>query len=102
VRGKTDEGATVWVIHQFDGMTTRGQLETLVSGVPQSATSPLVTIGSRITDAGRQHYLAGDRHALFVGDFDKDIACVAPTGDSMAKLTCKQIDDSGAVVIELP
>ncbi|HEX5063345.1 MAG TPA: hypothetical protein VFV99_28410, partial [Kofleriaceae bacterium] len=90
VRAKThfDDGARAWVIRGEHAPESAAQLEALLASAPDVATSKLYPIGADNTDAGRDTYRTGDRHAVITGNSDgvRYTVCARPTGDS--KPTC--------------
>ena len=105
VRGAVGPGATAWLVDA--AMATRfkrrDDLDVVAATSFESVWSPLIPIGSRTTDAGRAHYVAGAHHAIFVGDYTSIAACVSPTSDHDAALTCQALDpDANAVALDLP
>ncbi len=104
VRGTVAPEATIWVGEAKDllALAHRETIETYAQTAIEIASSPLLPIGSRYTDAGRPYYVAGARHAVLVGDFKDAAACVAATGEPTAKLVCKRIErDAKALAIDL-
>ena len=105
VRGAVGPGATAWLVDAETAArsTRRGDLDVVSASSFDSTWSPLIPIGSRTTDAGRQHYAAGAHHAIFVGDYRSVSACVSPSANPDAAITCEPLE-SGAtsVAIDLP
>ena len=77
-----DDGARVWVDARARiSADTRAELDRCVATAPDVATSGLVPIGADNTDAGREVYREGDRHAVITGNSDGVVytACARPT-----------------------
>jgi hypothetical protein len=90
VHGKAlDPTATAWVLrHRKAPIATRAELDASVATSFDVASSALTPIGADNTDAGREVYRAGDRHAVIIGNYDDDyMVCVT----TAAQLTCKPI-----------
>jgi hypothetical protein len=106
VRGTVGEGAKAWIVAttNADRFDKRDDFDVLADVSFEVASSALSPIGSRYTDAGRQAYVSGARHAVFVGAPAADSsACVAPTAAHDAKVACKKIGPEDRVVtIDLP
>ena len=67
----------------------------VTSGDRDRATAPLRRVGATATDAGREVYQPGDRHAVITGNATgKATACVAKV--------CKTVELRPSVVIEFP
>ncbi len=105
VRGAVGPGATAWLVdaEMAARFTRRDDLDVVAATSFDSISSPLLPIGSRTTDAGRRHYVAGAHHAIFVGDYKSITACVSPSANHDAAVTCKALDPDGrSVAIDLP
>jgi len=100
VRAKEfDDGAHAWLIRGKKAIATRADLDPIAASAIDVATSSLVPIGADNTDAGREVYRAGDRHAVITGNFDEEyIACAAAT--QTGKLVCKPLVVKHTVAIE--
>jgi predicted Ser/Thr protein kinase len=105
VRGTKLEGATAWIVDAGDlaRYKVRDDFEVVAASSDDGTSSKLFPIGSRYTDPGRQHYLAGMRHAIFVGDYQDAAACVAPSAAGDAAVVCKKLEpDARAIAIDVP
>ena len=105
VRGAIGPGAAAWLV-DADLVTRferRSHLDQVAATSFEGIWSPLLPIGSRTTDAGHRHYVAGAHHAIFVGDYTSIAACIAPSDKPDAPITCKPLDpDNTSVAIDLP
>jgi hypothetical protein len=105
VRGPIGPGATAWLVDAETAtrFKRRDDLDALAATSLDGVWSPLIPIGSRITDAGRPHYVAGAHHAIFIGDYTSIAACIAPSAKPDAPVTCNALDPDGrSVAIDLP
>ena len=90
-----DDDARVWIVRRGLQARTRGELETVLGGSGRTlawsdiATAPLRPIGAANSDAGREHYRAGDRHAIITGNHTGSVtACAAAHGGADTPLRC--------------
>ena len=102
VRGPAGDTATVWMFRELTAPATRADAETLAATTTEVATSRLARIGSRTTDAGREVYTAGDRHAILTAELS-GTACVAPDAAPTTPVTCRRIthDAEAAILLEI-
>jgi len=92
-------GARVWVVRGTHDITTRAQLDALVAAAPDVASSGVYRIGSTNTDAGRELYRAGDRHAVIAGNSD-GIYTVCATALTGGRLLCRAITVRASVTLD--
>ena len=95
-----DDAARAWLIRgKKANFATRADIE--AAGATDIATSFLGPVGADNTDAGREVYRAGDRHAIVTGNFDEEYtACAAAT--KTGKLVCRPVTVKHTVQIEYP
>ena len=99
---KFDAGAKAWVLHsKRSEFASRADFEAVVATAFDVATSELGPIGADNTDAGREVYRAGDRHAVITGNVDDDYTvCVSAT--ATGPVTCKVLAVKRTVEVSYP
>jgi serine/threonine protein kinase len=106
VRSATpDDAARVWVYagpqHLAD--LKRVYAESLTQFAPDVATAGVHPIGSSNTDAGREVYKAGDRHAVITGTTTGEVTvCAAARRGPDAPVVCKSLTLTPTVSIDYP
>ncbi len=106
VRSTTlDDTARVWVFTgtpRFSDLK-RVHLESMALVAPDVATSHVLKIGASNTDAGREHYKAGDRHAVITGTATGEVTvCAAARPGPDANVACKTVTLTPTVSIDYP
>jgi serine/threonine protein kinase len=94
------DGAQAWVVRGAHEVTTRAQLDALVAGAPDVAHSGLEPVGASNTDAGREVYLPGDRHAVITGNYAGQIYTVCATSATGGPFACKQVTVENTMLLE--
>jgi hypothetical protein len=75
-----DDTALAWILRGKVAPKTRGELDALAAKATDLATTTFRSIGSDATEAGREIYEAGDRHAIVIGNAPGDLTvCVSVT-----------------------
>ena len=92
-------GARAWLFRGKLTATTRAELDAAAAKASDVATSALRPIGSDNTDAGRDVYRTGDRHAVITGNDDDDYTACASAD---AAIACRPIQVKHTVVVEYP
>ncbi|NVB83490.1 MAG: serine/threonine protein kinase [Kofleriaceae bacterium] len=88
VRGTLGDDARVWLVRGTLVAKTVADIEKSA----EIAVAPLGPIGADNTDAGRELYSAGDRHAVITGNADGPVtACAAASAAPDAPVACETI-----------
>ncbi|HEY5924391.1 MAG TPA: hypothetical protein VIV11_22090, partial [Kofleriaceae bacterium] len=95
------DGAAAWVLRGEHAVKTQEELESLVVKTADVASSNLQPIGASNTDAGRDVYRSGDRHAVITGNYDGDVYTVCATPMTGGSLACKPVTVDKTIGIEL-
>jgi hypothetical protein len=97
-----DNAAAAWIIKGDHAVKTKRELDALAASAADVATSALGRVGADNTDAGRDVYRAGDRHAVITGNYVQTpyTVCVLATGNG--PLACKVIPVEPTIGIEYP
>jgi tRNA A-37 threonylcarbamoyl transferase component Bud32/tetratricopeptide (TPR) repeat protein len=103
VRAKQlDAGAQAWVVRGDHDVKTREDLARLVESASDVATSGLLPVGADNTDAGRDLYRAGDRHAVITGNSDGQTYTICASATAAGPLACKRLTVELTVAVEYP
>jgi predicted Ser/Thr protein kinase len=96
-----EDTATVWMFRERPRVRLRADAEALAATSTDVFVAPLRRIGSQTTDAGRALYSASDRHAVIAGSFDVGSVCVATSASPASPVTCVDLDQQPAMVVEV-
>jgi tetratricopeptide (TPR) repeat protein len=101
VRAKEfSDGARAWVLLGTHAVKTRDELDAVVKTLTDVATSGLGPVGADNTDAGRDIYRAGDRHAVITGNYDQQDYTVCVTTSAAGPFACKRVVVEKSVSID--
>jgi hypothetical protein len=102
---RVDDSARVWVFtgpRQLADMK-RAHAESLAVVAQDVATAAVHRVGATNTDAGREHYRHGDRHAVITGTASGEVTvCAAARGENDAPVACKSVTLTPTVSIDYP
>jgi hypothetical protein len=93
-------GARVWVVRGDHKVSTRAELDKVLAGAPDVATSEVGPVGADNTDTGREVYRPGDRHAVITGNSDGVVYTVCATTKLAGPLACKSVRVVNTVAID--
>ena len=99
-RDLRDEAARAWIFRGKVAPKTRREIEALAASAADVAHAPLVPVGAAATDAGREVYAAGDRHAVITGNAAGDVTvCIALVDEPIGNAYCAPlaVDDNRGV-----
>jgi hypothetical protein len=94
-----DAGAHVWVIKGQHAVKTQAELDALAASAADVASSRVERIGASNTDAGRDIYRAGDRHAVITGNYPVPYT-VCARATASAPVGCKVVTAEPTIGIE--
>ncbi len=97
-----DRGAQVIVVRGQHRIETMRDVVPLFDTAPDIAWSRLQPVGANNTDAGREVYRPGDRHAVITGQRDKTVYTVCVNAVSTGAVACKTITVELTVAVEYP
>jgi len=94
------DGAQAWVLLGDHAVKTRDELDAVVKNLTDVATSRLGPVGADNTDAGRDIYRAGDRHAVVTGNYEGQFYTVCATASDAGPFACKRLSVEKSVSID--
>jgi serine/threonine protein kinase len=103
--GAPDAAPSVWVIAGKKVLADphRGALEQLARSASDVATASAHPIGASNTDAGRELYQPGDRHAVITGNATGEVTvCASSRRGADAPVVCKSLTLTPTVSIDYP
>ncbi|HEY5944739.1 MAG TPA: protein kinase [Kofleriaceae bacterium] len=94
-------GAQVWVVRGDHVVQTRQQLDGVLETATDIVESDLGLVGADNTDAGRELYRPGDRHAVITGNSD-GVYTVCVSVKVGGRFACRAVTVEQTVAIEYP